>query len=150
MTPLSPAHAALMAGMHHVCFKEPWDAKAMADLLALPGSYGFLAGEARPEGFVLCRAAADEAEVLTILVLPPYRRAGLGARLLAAAAAEARVRGAAALFLEVAADNAAGQALYAAHGFHTVGRRPRYYGGVTDALVLRKDLGVDHTARPMI
>ncbi|OIR09114.1 ribosomal-protein-alanine N-acetyltransferase [mine drainage metagenome] len=146
MTPLSLAHAALIAGMHHVCFKEPWDAKAMAELLALPGSYGFLAGADRPEGFVLCRAAAGEAEVLTLLVLPPYRRAGLGARLLEAAAAGAGARGAEALFLEVAADNTAGQALYAAGGFHQVGRRPHYYGGVTDALVLRKDLGAAYSS----
>ena len=140
MIPLSLAHAELIAGMHHVCFKEPWDAKAMTELLAMPGAYGFLAGNDQPEGFVLCRAAAGEAEVLTILVLPPYRRTRLGSRLLDAAMATAKEAGAESMFLEVAADNENGQALYAAQGFAQVGRRPRYYHGVTDALVMSKSL----------
>jgi len=139
MTPLSLAHAELIAGMHHICFKEPWDAKAMAELLAMPGAYGFLAGDDKPEGFVLCRAAAGEAEVLTILVLPPYRRSGLGGRLLEAALSAAKEAGAETMFLEVAADNDSGKALYAAHGFAQVGLRPRYYGGSIDALVMSRD-----------
>lgn len=138
MTPLSVAHAELIAGMHHVCFKEPWDAKAMAELLAMPGAYGFLAGGDKPQGFVLCRAAAGEAEVLTILVLPPYRRTGLGSELLRAALEQAKAAGAGTMFLEVAADNANGKALYAAHGFTQVGRRPRYYHGEIDALVMSR------------
>ena len=140
MTPLSLAHAELIAGMHHVCFKEPWDAKAMTELLAMPGAYGFLAGEDAPEGFVLCRAAAGEAEVLTIMVLPPYRRFGLGSRLLQAALDAAKASGAESMFLEVAADNDKAQGLYLSFGFAQVGRRPRYYGGVTDALVMSKNL----------
>jgi len=138
LAPLSPAHAELIAGMHHICFKEPWGAKAMAELLAMPGAYGFLAGDEKPEGFVLCRAAAGEAEVLTILVLPPYRRTGLGSRLLQAALDAARQAGAETMFLEVAADNGNGKALYAAHGFTQVGLRPRYYHGEIDALVMSK------------
>jgi ribosomal-protein-alanine N-acetyltransferase len=140
LSQLGPAHAQLIASMHHVCFAEPWDAQAMAELLAMPGAFGFLAGAEAPEGFILCRAAADEAEVLTILVLPPYRRRAIASQLLEAAAQMARSLGAETMFLEVAADNLAGQALYAAHDFAEVGRRPRYYRGVTDALVLRRAL----------
>ena len=84
---ICPLHAALLAGMHRIGFAEPWDERAMADLLAMPGAFGFLAaaggGDATantpPRGFILCRIAADEAEVLTLLVLPPYRRAWFGA-----------------------------------------------------------------------
>ena len=135
LAPLSPVHAALMAGMHRICFAEPWDEAAMAGLLAMPGAFGLLAGEVSPRGFILCRTAADEAEVLTLLVLPPYRRSGLAGRLVEAAWSQA---GAASMFLEVAADNVAGLALYSSHGFVPVGRRPRYYGGRTDALILRR------------
>ena len=44
--------------------------------------------------------------------------------------------GALALFLEVAADNVAAQALYRGTGFASVGRRKAYYGG-QDADVLK-------------
>ncbi|HJU19388.1 MAG TPA: PCRF domain-containing protein, partial [Stellaceae bacterium] len=46
----------------------------------------------------------------------------------------------AALMLEMAEDNTAAAALYAAHGFVPIGRRPRYYRRgrhFVDALVLR-------------
>jgi ribosomal-protein-alanine N-acetyltransferase len=137
---LGPAHVAVLAGMHRVCFAEPWDEAAMAALLAMPGAYGFLIEDGRPQGFILCRVAAGEVEVLTLLVLPPYRRQRLGVRLLDAALAASRRMGAETMFLEVAANNAAAQALYADYGFIRVGRRPRYYGGGIDALVLRLDL----------
>ena len=141
LSPLAPVHAVLIAGMHRISFAEPWDEAAMAGLLAMPGAFGLLAADEAPLGFILCRTAADEAEVLTLMVLPPYRRSGLGGRLLEAACAQAASAGAARMFLEVAADNAAGLALYAARGFLPVGRRPRYYGGRIDALILEKYLG---------
>ncbi len=112
----------------------------MGAVLAMPGGYGLLAGANKPQGFILCRIAADEAEVLTLLVLPPFRRRGVAAALLRAALDTAHAAGATAMYLEVAADNAAGLALYAALGFRQVGRRPHYYGGKTDALVLKGDL----------
>jgi ribosomal-protein-alanine N-acetyltransferase len=46
---------------------------------------------------------------------------------MAAAMESAMVAGAARMFLEVADDNAAALALYAALGFTQVGVRPRYY-----------------------
>lgn len=141
MIRLDMVHAALLAGMHKVCFAEPWNEAAMAGMLAMPGSYGFLAAAAdRPQGFILCRSAADEAEVLTLLVLPGERRHGLAKALLAEALAKAQSGGAASMFLEVAANNQAALALYTGLGFLQVGRRPRYYGGQTDALILRKAL----------
>lgn len=141
LTPLSAAHAKLIAGMHHICFAEPWSEKAMAELLALPGCFGWLAAQDEtPQGFVLARLAADEAEILTILVLPPYRRHGLAQRLLDAAAATAKGQGVGKLFLEVALSNVAGMELYTKVGFVQVGRRPRYYANGGDALLLARDL----------
>lgn len=122
----------------------------MREILAMPGATGRLAlagdrlvagpGPSGPAGLVLWRIAADEAEILTIAVLPPWRRQGLGRRLVEIAAAEAAQAGATVLFLEVATTNAGGRALYAAAGFNPVGRRRGYYNGA-DALVLRRDLG---------
>lgn len=104
----------------------------------MPGGFGLW----RPgEGFVLARAAAGEAEILTLAVLPPARRRGLGQALVSGAMALAIVRAQAeAMFLEVAEGNAGALALYRGLGFAEVGRRKRYYPDGADALVLRRDL----------
>ena len=91
-------------------------------------------------GFVLARVVADEAEILTLAVDPHRQGQGAGHLLLQAAMGEAQRRGAVAIFLEVAPSNAAALALYGSAGFVQVGRRPRYYPGGGDALVLRGPL----------
>lgn len=134
-----PPHAAALAAIHAACFPpaERWDERAMASLLAQPGVFGLIDPEG---GCVLARIAADEAEILTLAVVPERRRQGRGRALLDAARREAAQAGALALFLEVAEDNAAALALYAAQGFGPVGRRRAYYPGGGDALVLRGTL----------
>jgi ribosomal-protein-alanine N-acetyltransferase len=86
---------------------------------------------------------AGEAEVLTLAVRPEQRRRGAARALLAAALALAAPT-AAAMFLEVAADNAGAVALYEAAGFEQVGRRAGYYGRTgapsIDAIVMRRAL----------
>lgn len=141
LIPLSPAHAAVAAELHGRCFADSWNARAFTDLLAMPGAFGLLlCGEGdAPLGLILARAAADEAEVVTLAVLPEARRSGLGGRLLDAALATAREAGAASMFLEVAADNTAALALYGRRRFQPVGRRANYYGQNCDAVVLRRD-----------
>ncbi|NKE45587.1 GNAT family N-acetyltransferase [Roseomonas frigidaquae] len=133
---MNPAEA---AALHAASFPpaEAWGADAIALMLDLPGAFGVLRPAA---GFVLARVAADEAEILTLAVVPDARRAGHGSGLLAAAMAGARARGAATLFLEVSDRNQAARALYAAFGFTEVGRRRRYYPDGADALVLRRSL----------
>lgn len=139
MIAAEPLHAAALAAIHGAAFPpgERWGADAMALQLALPGAFGWLdpAG-----GLVLARIAADEAEVLTLAVLPGLRGRGIGRALLDRAMATAAGRGAGAMFLEVGEGNAPARALYAAAGFAEVGRRRRYYRGGADALVLRCDL----------
>ena len=134
--PAAPAQAPALAAIHAACFseREAWGAAAIGLQLAMPGAFGFVAGDA---GMILARIAADEAEVLTLAVLPEARRHGGGRALLAAVMAEARRRGAASLTLEVAIDNIAARTLYERADFTQIGRRNRYYADGADALVLR-------------
>ncbi len=118
-------------------WEQRWDRQAFAELLAMPGAFGLMAepqgkssgepGYEAPIGLVLMRVAADEAEVVTLAVLPDWRRRGAGFLLMQKAESEAVSRGAAQLFLEVAEDNFAGRKLYASLGFAAVGRRAAYY-----------------------
>ena len=128
--------AARLARIHDAAFSAPWDAAALADMLEQAGVFAIEA----PDGFILLRTVADEAEILTLAVHPEARRRGLGARLVREGGSAAAARGAARLFLEVADDNTAALALYARAGFTEAGRRPGYYarpdGHRQDALIL--------------
>ncbi|MBF0326635.1 GNAT family N-acetyltransferase [Magnetospirillum moscoviense] len=149
LIPAALVHAELLAGMHAICFAEPWSAGSMAEILAMPGASGLIAVEGGsllpsteppgPAGYVLWRVTADEAEILSIAVLPPWRQAGLGSRLVRVAIDDSRARQAEKMFLEVAANNQSGLALYDRMGFQRVGIRKKYYGDL-DAVVMRRDL----------
>lgn len=135
--------AALMAALHASAFDRPWSEAEFAKLLANPSAFALTTPEEAPLGFALAWAAAGDSELLTIAVRPEARNKGLGADLVAAVMAHAKVRSAEALILDVADDNAAGRALYAKLGFEEVGRRKGYYltrQGQTDALTLRRAL----------
>lgn len=129
--------AAALARLHAAAFDRPWGGSEIADLMASPGAFGLLVEET---GFILCRAIAGEAEVLTLAVTPAARRRGAGRALLEAAAGLAATTGADSMFLEVAADNVAALALYAAADFSRVGLRRAYYADGSDAVVMRRAL----------
>lgn len=146
-----PCDVALLAELNRQCFEvagdaeggfvgTAWSARGLAEVLALPGAFGFLAlaGET-PVGFLLGQALFETAEVLSLGVRGDHRRAGHGRRLLRAAAAEAVRRGARQLHLEVAEDNRGARAAYEAFGFVPAGRRRNYYrtpdGRTLDAIL---------------
>jgi [ribosomal protein S18]-alanine N-acetyltransferase len=148
--PLAGTELTILASLHAACFIDAWSEATLAELLASPGVFAFMAEGA--EGFVIARAAAGEAEILSIGTVPAHRRQGIGRRLLSAAAVEARHRGAMRLVLEVAADNDAALALYRRAGFGKVGRRAAYYRRPTGAVaaeVLAIDLAQDGTVKSL-
>ncbi|MFG1950057.1 ribosomal protein S18-alanine N-acetyltransferase [Micromonospora sp. NPDC048830] len=84
-------------------------------------------------------APPDEAWVQNVAVRRDAQRRGVGRVLLEALLAEAARRGARHTLLEVAADNAPAQRLYATYGFEPIGVRRGYYQpSNTDALVMRR------------
>ncbi len=139
---IGPLDMALVSALHGQCFAdEPWDERAVAEILAMPGSFGFIAtNEGLPAGFVIARVAADECEIVSLGVCPPLRQAGFGRELLKAALAKAATCQVRSAFLEVAEDNMPARRLYKSEGFVLAGRRSDYYrsarGRDTAALVL--------------
>lgn len=142
-----PERAAEIAEMHRALFNPAWTESSLVEMLAHPGATAFLARvrdgiDALPEpaGFVVGQIAADEAEVLSIGVLPRWQRRGIGRVLVEGLARAVKRAEAKRVFLEVAADNQAAFELYRGLGFTAVGMRKGYYdqpgGQPKDALVL--------------
>lgn len=139
--PLGPFDLELAAALHGAAFDTPWTIQAFAELLAMPGSAGFLAvQDGQPAGLILLQMQPPDAEVLTLGVLPGLRRRGIAAALLGRALERVLQAGASRLLLEVAADNGPALAFYRRHGFRPLSRRPGYYrrapGPPVDAEVL--------------
>ncbi len=131
-----------LAQLHSACFPDdPWPPQAIAQVMAIAGFFGRIAWQDdNAAGLALAQGLGEECEILALGVLPERRRTGIGAALLELVVADARCRDARALFLEVAEDNIAARALYAARGFLQIGRRTNYYrhtSRLVDALVLR-------------
>ena len=92
-------------------------------------------------GWAGVRVVGDEADIMTVGVIPAARRHGVGARLVAELLDLARGRGATLAYLEVRFDNAAARRLYGREGFDEVGIRRGYYdGGRVDAVVMQREL----------
>jgi len=141
--PIDAAAAAELAGLHGQCFDQVWDAATFRRLMDHPGTFALItrADAATAAGFALVRVVAEESELLTLGVAPPWRRQGLAALLLADALERSALAGATAMVLEVAEDNLAARALYDGFTFAPIGRRTRYYSrpsGATDAITMKK------------
>jgi ribosomal-protein-alanine N-acetyltransferase len=146
LRPATPDDADELARAHAEAFDASWTAQDIAVLMQGSGAFAILSEDedGKATGFILGRALAGEAEILTLAVAPQARRAGLGRALVEALAGQASALGAKALFLEVAADNTAAIALYESAGFSGAGRRRAYYarpgGPRMDAMILRRSL----------
>jgi ribosomal-protein-alanine N-acetyltransferase len=142
---LRVADAASCAHLHQMSFAHPW---SVAEFEALMNDPACVADgieiKSSLAAFILSRRAADEAEVLTIVVAPGSRRHGHGQRLLAAHLARLAALRVKNLFLEVDEANAPALALYRRFGFSVEGRRKSYYanaeGKTGDALIMRRAL----------
>lgn len=155
ISPAGRRDYATLAKLHGRCLDPAWSAESVSGLFDTPGTLGLIArADGLPVGFILCRRAGDECEMLALGVVAEQRRGGIARALLDAAVAmlekanspdtNSPDNGVQALFLEVTEDNAAARALYDAAGFNRVGRRADYYrragGDPVAALVLRRQI----------
>ena len=123
--------APIAAKIHSLCFDKGWSEEEFQKLLALPTSRLWMSGE----GLLFCGEVADEMEILTICVLPEFRRQYVAKDLLGELFDYAKAHKIKRIFLEVAEDNIPAQKLYFGVGFKQTGRREGYYA--------RKDKNVD-------
>ena len=87
------------------------------------------------------KEVGEEAELLSMGVIPGFRRRGVARATMEALARQALRRGAREMFLEVGVDNPSALHLYRILGFVEVGRRKNYYRRanreLVDALIMK-------------
>jgi len=128
--PLATEHAETLARIHGAAFARPWSAFEFEHLLAERNVIGdglFLGRASQPVGFALSRRVVDEAEILTIALLPNVRGRGWSTSLLRRHLEELARLGVRNVHLEVEDGNAPALALYRKVGFGQIGRRDAYY-----------------------
>jgi ribosomal-protein-alanine N-acetyltransferase len=135
---------ALMPYEREMFGPEAWTRGGYRAELADTRHRTYVAAES-PDGALLgwagVRVIADEAEILTVGVVPQVRRRGIARTLLVALLDAARTRGAQRAYLEVRTDNEAARALYRSEGFAEIGTRRGYYdAGRADAVVMSREL----------
>ncbi len=156
LIPAGPSDAATLLALEEALFPEdPWTAAMIHEELASPYSIYLLALEgdaAAPprtgideagavRGYGGVRIVGEDADIMTIGVVPSSRGRGLGAAILERLLELAAERGASACFLEVRESNGPARRLYERAGFVEVGRICRYFRRPTeDAIAMRADL----------
>lgn len=140
----------LLSEIHSAAFRRGWSGAEFEALLVQPGVRAVLAhyrnafGSRGPAGFVLYRLVEDEAEILSVAVVPGYRRRGIARRLLEEALRTLYREGARGIHLEVEDANAAAIGLYGGLEFQQSGTRKGYYSQGRDtpagALVMVRQL----------
>jgi ribosomal-protein-alanine N-acetyltransferase len=89
---------------------------------------------------VFVPAPGIEADILTVAVLPSYRRQGIAREFMRQIEAYAIERKASAMMLEVELSNESAIKLYQSLGYMKISVRMDYYGPGKDAHVMRKEL----------
>jgi ribosomal-protein-alanine N-acetyltransferase len=88
---------------------------------------------------VFLPAPGVEADILTVAVLPEYRRQGIAKEFMRQIEQWSQERGASAMMLEVEHSNESAIELYKSLGYMKISVRMDYYGPGKDAFVMRKD-----------
>ena len=135
----TPAFTNVLASLHEMCFEKAWSQSDFLSLLTLPTTVGLLSENA----FILCSVCLDEAEILTIGVIPSERQKGIGLKLLNEMQLLLKGKGVSRFFLDVNEKNVSARRLYEKAGFEQVGLRKAYYeenGKNFDALLLKKEI----------
>ena len=129
--PGEPADIAAITEAERACFSDPWSESSIRDLFQNETSLVLVAelqnAADRFAGYLSARAMGGEAEIMSLAVLPQFRRQGLGSGLVDWGLSALVERGARSVYLEVRESNEAARQLYGRRGFAPIGLRPDYY-----------------------
>ena len=146
LRPCRPEDFPALWKIDQACF-PPGIAYQLQDLLhwmRQPGAFAIVAEDERSgriAGFTLARTVRHrQGHIVTIDVLPEYRRMGVATTLMELAHTRLKESGATTVELETSVENAAGIAFYHKLGYQTADRLRRYYLNRLDAWRMTKEL----------
>lgn len=140
-----------LSSIHAQGFSRGWGKNELAQMLDAQGIMCLVLREVGnidrpPMGFVLCRRAGDEAEIITISTEPKNRGRGVARSLMDEIIRNLQADRVKSLLLEVDETNVDALELYQSLGFYQAGERKGYYpassgseAASTNALVMRLD-----------
>ena len=136
LEPISTIHSTLLAAMHKEIFTPSWSENFFHDLLSNPTTKGRIAVDANsnPCAFMLVTHILDQAEIISIGVLPKSQKQGIGKMLLARFSEELGSLGVSSIYLDVAESNQAALSLYKSFGFEQSTIRQSYYSNGDNAI----------------
>lgn len=127
------------ARIHAECFPQAWDAAYFQSLLNNPSAAIFFAREADEDiALILLQKVLNEAEIITLGVLPKLQREGIGSGLLWFAEKGLEKEGCNRFFLEVSADNVSAANLYKKLDYAPINIRKQYYPDGSNAICMEK------------
>lgn len=132
-----------IAAIEQVSFPDPWDESTLSWILEYCSEFFFVASASGTVAGFLAGACEDTGEqvyghICNFAVAPPFRRLGIGRRLVSRVEQQFIVAGAAAVQLEVRASNMAAQAFYQRCGYREVFTIPGYYANGEDARMMMR------------
>ena len=126
----------LLSDLHAKCFpNKKWTSRDF-DALQKSGAEIIMSDNS----FIVYRIAGNEAEIITIGVMPDEQRCGIATALTRIMENGLKKKNINKIFLEVAIDNLPAIGLYEKSGFSKVGTRPKYYDGTTDGIIMQKEI----------
>lgn len=146
VAPLTDAsQASALARIHATAFARPWEAHEFERILCERSTCAHgLWRSGTLQGFVLSRRAADEAEILTVVIAPSLRGGGHARGLLREHLNGLAFGGTKRVHLEVDEGNIPALKLYERLGFKKIGTRTGYYtkadGSRATALTMSAEL----------
>ncbi len=143
--PPSPADVRSLGDLEKTCFSDPWPGHFFLAEIGAPGRFHRVAvdEESRLVGYLFAAWQYLDLHILKVATHPAVRRCGLGRHLMELAEQHALATSGESLTLEVRPANISAIELYGALGYHTAGRRPRYYGDGEDAVIMTKRLVIE-------
>lgn len=143
MRAIQPGDIRALAAAEVECFDDAWPESYVASELFAPARFHrvLVDPSGRLTAYLFTAWQYLDLHVLKVATLRPFRRFGLGTKLMIVAEKHAREMCGETLTLEVRVTNIAAIGLYESLGYEHMGVRPGYYADESDALTMTKRVG---------